>query len=142
MALLHSFDIADRKGLEIVILTALLTFQDTNEAYHTRDAPYSDSESKLLPTTPPLNIVAPRPSIFGLRRTSETRLDPPPAEVPALPMLPPRPERRTGVERIAEMHALRAAQGEGEANEVEVAEEGRVEDYALYAEKLLQVRCL
>ncbi|OBZ65263.1 hypothetical protein A0H81_14779 [Grifola frondosa] len=31
---LNRFDIHDRKGLEIVILTALLTFQDSNDAYH------------------------------------------------------------------------------------------------------------
>ncbi|KAF9018626.1 hypothetical protein BDZ89DRAFT_1073763 [Hymenopellis radicata] len=31
---LNRFEIEDRKGLEIVILTALLTFQDANEAHH------------------------------------------------------------------------------------------------------------
>ncbi|OBZ65250.1 hypothetical protein A0H81_14774 [Grifola frondosa] len=54
------------------------------------------------------------------------------------PALPPKPAPRTGVERIAEMHMVRAAQGEGEANEVEVGEEGDVLEYAQYAEGLLK----
>ncbi|KAF9244642.1 hypothetical protein BU15DRAFT_86013 [Melanogaster broomeanus] len=31
---LHRFDIEDRKGLEIIILTALMTFQDASDVYH------------------------------------------------------------------------------------------------------------
>lgn len=58
----------------------------------------------------------------------------------AAPALPPKPEARTGLERIMEMHTLRAAQGEGEANEVQVGVEGSVEDYARYTEELLKVR--
>ena len=37
------------------------------------------------------------------------------------------------------MHTIRAAQGEGEANEVQVGDEGTVADYASYADKMLRV---
>ena len=132
-----SFDIQDRKGLELVILTALLTFQDANDTYHTRDLTPGESSPESQPTTPPATAAESTLSgFFGLsRRVSEIRLDPPRQEVP--PQLPPKPEKRTSVERIAELHALRSAQGEGEVNEVHVSQEGSVDDYARYAEKLL-----
>ncbi|KAI0742057.1 hypothetical protein C8Q80DRAFT_1274377 [Daedaleopsis nitida] len=105
---INRFDVADLKGLEIVILTALLTFQDLNETYHTpKDG-----------TTPPATSTS----------TSA------PTEPPALP---PKPEPRKGIDRVAELHAVRTAQGEGDANEIEVGEECGIEDYARYAERLL-----
>lgn len=55
------------------------------------------------------------------------------------PALPPKPAPKSGVDRIAETHAVQAARGEGEANEVLVGEEGNAEEYAEYAEKLLRV---
>lgn len=120
------FDINDRKGLEIVILTALLTFQDSNEAYHT--PPVQDGSN-----TP----AAAKAGFFSMtRRPSETQ-EPTPATAP--PALPPKPPQKVGVEKIAEVHAVHAAQGEGEANEVEVGDDGHVEDYAEYAEGLLRV---
>ncbi|EKM50235.1 uncharacterized protein PHACADRAFT_264854 [Phanerochaete carnosa HHB-10118-sp] len=129
---LNRFDINDRKGLEIVILTALLTFQDSNEAYHT---PSSD------PPTP-AQTSSGLSGFFGtVRRASDTTLQTlskQTSEVDAPPPLPPKPEPRVGVERIAEVHAIRAAQGEGESNEVLVADEGTIEDYAKYAEGLLK----
>ncbi|KAI0316520.1 hypothetical protein OF83DRAFT_1060194 [Amylostereum chailletii] len=91
---LHRFDVGDRKGLEIVLLTALLTFHDLNDAYHA-GAP------------------------------AETAV--------AAPVPPPKPAPRVGIDRIAEMQAAR-----GEVNEVTVAEEGVVEDYAEYAAQLLE----
>lgn len=97
------FDIADRKGLEITLLTTLLTFQDlsaTNNAASTEPS---------VPSTPSLH-----------------------AE-PA-PPLPPRPAPKTGVDRVAEMHAMRY-----EPNEVTVDGEGSVDDYGEYAEGLLAV---
>jgi hypothetical protein len=51
------------------------------------------------------------------------------------PSPPPRPAPKTGVDRVAEMHALRY-----EPNEVTVNEEGSVENYGEYAEGLLAVR--
>jgi hypothetical protein len=75
-----SFDIDDRKGLEIVILTALLTFQDLNDVYH---APREENSSGPSPIT-------------GGRKISEGA--PPP---------PPKPAPKTGIYRIAEMQALR-----------------------------------
>jgi hypothetical protein len=124
------FDINDRKGLEIVILTALLTFQDSNDAYHT---PPAESSSPNLPSSGISGF-------FGTsRRVSDPALSRQTSEVDVAPPVPPRPAPKTGMNMIAEMHALRAAQGEGEANEVQVAEEGSVEDYAQYAEGLLKV---
>ena len=73
------FDIEDRKGLEIVILTALLTFQDANDAYH------------ATPPTPSRQSSGPTPS--------EAAAPPPPP--------PPRPEPKSGVDRIAELQAIR-----------------------------------
>lgn len=114
-----SFDIDDRKGLEIVILTALLTFQDTNEVYH----------------SPPENN-----SLMGVRRKSSaadpaTEMSPSPAlQLTPPPPLPPKPAPKTGVDRIAEIHALR-----GDVNEVTVEDEGAVDDYAQYVANLLEV---
>jgi hypothetical protein len=99
---LFRFEIADRKGLEITILTTLLTFQDLNAA---NNAPLE-------------------PVILSHPVQSET---------PPIP--PPRPAPKTGIDRIAEMHAMRY-----EPNEVTINEEGSVEDYGEYAESLLAVR--
>lgn len=120
------FDIDDRKGLEIVILTALLTFQDSNEAHHTPPAADGSTASS-----------AAKAGFFGMsRRPSDTQEPPPPI---APPVLPPKPAPRVGVDKIAEVHAVHAAQGEGEANEVEVGDDGTIEQYAEYAEGLLRV---
>ncbi|KAF9077965.1 hypothetical protein BDP27DRAFT_1207834 [Rhodocollybia butyracea] len=103
---LNRFDINDRKGLEIVILTALLTFHDANDVHHT-------PKSSPAPTSTPS---ASAPII----------LEPPPSP-------PPRPEPKIGVDRIAELQAIR-----GEFNEVTVENEGSVADYAQYCWNILQ----
>lgn len=72
---LGRFDINDRKGLEIVMLSALLSFQDFNDELHGASA------------TPP---------ILGTPASKSRDASPPPPE------LPPKP-RRSGVEIIAEM---------------------------------------
>ena len=59
----------------------------------------------------------------------------PPTPPEAPPSPPPRPAPKTGINRIAEMHAMRY-----EPNEVTVNEEGTIEDYGEYAEGLLAVR--
>ena len=112
---LGRFDIDDRKGLEIVMLTALLTFHDANEAYHT-----------------PKDPEAPSTSLFGVRRTVSEGT-PPATDGPPVP--PPKPAPKTGVDRIAEIQAIK-----GEYNEVTVEEEGTIEDYGEYCHQLLQVR--
>ncbi|KAJ4470113.1 hypothetical protein J3R30DRAFT_3301509 [Lentinula aciculospora] len=99
------FDVNDRKGLEIVILTTLLIFHDSNDTYHS-------------PKTSPLSTPTPLASAPIL-------LEPPSPS--------PRPELKTGVDRIAELHAMR-----GEFNEVTVEAEGSVDDYAQYCWNLLQ----
>jgi hypothetical protein len=104
------FDFNDRKGLEIVILTALLTFQDLNESYHT-------PEGSLTTTPAPTRT----PSAAGV--------------VVLNPLtLPPKPEPKTGVDRIAELQAIA-----GEYNEVTVDVEGHPNDYAAYCSRLLEV---
>ena len=120
-----SFDIEDRKGLEIVILTALLTFQDSNETYHT-------PKEGNTPTSTPTPAPAPAPPASAVAAAAAAASSGPPA-------IPPRPAPRHGLERVAEMHAVRNALGEGDANEVHVWEECDVEDYAQYAERLLNV---
>ncbi|GLB41766.1 hypothetical protein LshimejAT787_1003660 [Lyophyllum shimeji] len=106
---LNRFDIDDRKGLEIVILTALLTFQDANETYH---APQDASQSPTLG-----------------RKASAT----PDASTTRAPQPPPKPAPKTGVERIAELQAT-----QGEYNEVMVGDEGHVDHYAEYCTRLLE----
>ncbi|ETW79324.1 hypothetical protein HETIRDRAFT_245675, partial [Heterobasidion irregulare TC 32-1] len=103
---LNRFDINDRKGLEIALLTALLTFHDLNDSYH-----------KPLPEQTPAITEASLP-----RQASGSA--PPP---------PPKPAPKTGVDRIAEMHAVR-----GEVNDILVEDEGQVSDYAQYAMNLLE----
>ncbi|KAL4250494.1 hypothetical protein ABKN59_006971 [Abortiporus biennis] len=124
---LNRFDIDDRKGLEIVMLTALLTFGDSNEALHTPEpTPVSTPSGSTISSTPSAPTSVPdTPPLLSL------------PSGPA-PMIPPKPAPKTGIERIAELHAIRTAQGEGEANEVEVSMEGTVDDYARYAEGLLK----
>lgn len=52
----------------------------------------------------------------------------------APPKPPPKPAPKAGVDRIAELQAIR-----GEYNEVTVEDEGPVEDYAQYCSNLLSV---
>ncbi|KAF4593156.1 hypothetical protein EYR38_008868 [Pleurotus pulmonarius] len=114
---LNRFDIDDRKGLEIVMLTALLTFHDANDTYHKDGEPPSAT------------------SFFGVRRTTSeaTVAESSAAGQSAPPTLPPKPTPRGGIDRIAEMQAI-----QGEYNEVTVTEEGSIEDYGQYCFNLLQ----
>lgn len=111
----YRFDIDDRKGLEIVILTTLLTFQDANEAAHT---PRDEGSSSGL--------------AMGIRRMTSTASQPVIMTPPPPP--PPKPAPKTGIDRIAEMQAAR-----GEYNEIAVEDEGSIEDYAQYCLNLLEV---
>lgn len=85
-----------------MLLTALFTFSDLNEGYHTA----SDGKPG-----------------YPRRRTS------------GAPPVPPKPEPRVGVERIAEMQAYK-----GEVNELVVEDEGEIEDYGGHGWNLLKVR--
>lgn len=96
------------------MLTALLTFQDLNEQYHS-----PREEASPVSNTPPV-IQIPNDS----RKTPATAAPPP----------PPKPAPKKGVERIAEMQQAR-----GEYNEITVEEDGNVQDYAQYCLNLLQV---
>jgi len=97
---LNRFDIADRKGLEVTLLTTLLTFQDLSAAHN----------------SPP----------------AESSVPSPPVQAEVTPPLPPRPAPKTGIDLVAEKHAMRY-----EPNEVTVDGEGSVENYGEYAEGLL-----
>lgn len=112
----NRFDIDDRKGLEIVVLTALMTFQDANEANRKPDS------------NPPLPIsnIPPSPVAPVVHTVSSNDMPPP---------TPPKPAPKTGVERIAEMQAIK----EGEYNEIIISDEGNVHDYAEFCNRLLQV---
>ena len=110
------FEINDRKGLEIVVLTALLTFQDSNEAQRNLDPTPSQPSSSIPLNKSPSSQVA---------RTIPGDIPPPP---------PPKPAPKTGVDRIAEMQAMK-----GEYNEIIISDEGNVHDYAEYSNNLLQV---
>lgn len=109
-----SFDINDRKGLEIVMLTALLTFQDTSDSFH---GSTSESSSPIAGTV--------------RRRGSATALSPPLAD------RPPPATSKSGVNQIARLQAM-----SGEVNDVKVSNEGTVEEYAQYCWNLLQVSVL
>lgn len=109
MRMAFRFDIEDRKGLEIVLLTALLTFQDVSDAYH---------EPNVTATATP--------------HTSAPISTTPPAA--AAPTPPPKPVPKKGIERIAELQL-----GRGQVNEVTVLEEGAITDYAKHCARLLQV---
>jgi hypothetical protein len=109
----NRFDIDDRKGLEIVILTALLTFQDASDTYH---EPSSDGNA----TTSALKSLTTRKASGG---------------TPPVP--PPKPAPKKGVERVAEMQA---STGRGEVNEVFIVDECSFKDYAQYCARMLQVR--
>lgn len=111
------FDINDRKGLEIVVLTALLTFQDFHESQRNPD---------LTPPPPPSNIFKASSPAAPAARTLPLGDTPPPP--------PPKPAPKTGVDRIAEMQAM-----EGEYNEIIISDEGNVHDYGVYCNNLLQV---
>ncbi len=116
----NTFEKDDRKGLEIVMLTALLTFHDANDTYH------KDGEPTSTPSS----------GFFGVRRTTAeaTVAESSAAGQSGPPTLPPKPTPRGGIDRIAEMQAI-----QGEYNEVTVTEEGSIEDYGQYCFNLLQV---
>ncbi|KAL4066053.1 hypothetical protein J3A83DRAFT_4048186, partial [Scleroderma citrinum] len=109
---LQRFDIDDRKGLEIVILFALLTFQDSSDAYHDPSAvPAGNAADSAVPAA-----IQAHPGNKGV----------PPA-------LPPKPAPKKGVDKIAELQ-----RGRGQVNEISVSEEGDAQDYAKYCSRLLQ----
>ena len=83
---LGRFDINDRKGLEIVILTALLSFQDSSDAYHGSRAEGSSSSIPTLST---------------IRKSPDNA-----------PAPPPKPPQKTGLDRVVELQAIRTAVNE------------------------------
>jgi hypothetical protein len=107
------FDVDDRKGLELVILTALLTFSDSNEQ-SAAPAALSPNHSRVVSSN---STVKPSTQV---------------SEAPPLP--PPKPAPKAGIDRVAELQAIR-----GEYNEVTVEDEGSVEHYAQYCSNLLSV---
>ena len=89
-----------------------MTFSDSNEAHH---------------------IPAARPPVSGTPKPiTSSNADFPASE--SAPGPPPKPPAKTGVDRIAELQAIR-----DEYNEITVEDEGSVEDYAQYCSILLNV---
>jgi len=87
-----------------------MTFSDSNEAHRTPAA-----------TPPVFEIIS-----NADPQSSESALK-----------LPPKPPAKTGVDRVAELQAIR-----NEYNEVTVEDEGSVDDYAQYCSILLNVCAL
>jgi len=87
-----------------------MTFNDSNDLYHT-------------PTLSSSSIP---------REGSDNNVPTSPITRPA-PAPPPRPPKKLGIDRIAEIQALR-----GQFNEVTVENEGSVEDYGQYCANLFQ----
>jgi len=88
-----------------------MTFHDSNDVYH---SPQGSSNS--IP-----------------RRSSGNDNVPTSPAVGRTPVPPPKPPPKTGIDRIAELQALR-----GQFNEVTVEDEGSVEDYGQYCANLFQ----
>ena len=66
--MLERFDIDDRKGLEIVILSALLSFQDYSDEVHTNSTPLLGMpvlKGPKSPEEPPSPEVPPKPKRPG-----------------------------------------------------------------------------
>ncbi|KAJ3864397.1 hypothetical protein EV359DRAFT_41136 [Lentinula novae-zelandiae] len=105
------FDIEDRKGLELVILTSLLTFLDSADA----NFPHMivNDEQSLVP-----GVITPPPPGGGGRRKSIIR---------------PRKATSSGVDLVAQLLAPRLV-----IHEVTVHEEGEIEDYAKFCWRLLR----
>ena len=130
----NRFEIQDRKGLEIVILTALMTFVDA-----TREG----GSGAAAPSTPIVSSSAQAAAIVGVSQGTATMQNVRPSPHGRQgsgtfnvkpPALPSKPAPKTGVDRIAEIQA-----GKGEYNEIIVEEEGSVEDYGELCTRLLQV---
>lgn len=115
---LNRFDIDDRKGLEIVILTALLTFQDASDSYH--EAPNDNNATSAATTS----------ALKGFTEMTARKVSSGPTYSPPVP--PPKPGPKKGVERVAEIQASR-----GEVNEVLIVEECSPKDYARYCARML-----
>ncbi|KAG2103679.1 hypothetical protein BD769DRAFT_1506289 [Suillus cothurnatus] len=120
---LNRFDIDDRKGLEIVILTALLTFQDASNSYH---EPPNESNA----TSPPVALAATTSALKSITEMTARKASGAPTSSP--PVVPPKPTPKTGVERVAEIQAFR-----GEVNEVLIVDECSFKDYARYCARML-----
>ncbi|EJD48273.1 hypothetical protein AURDEDRAFT_101921 [Auricularia subglabra TFB-10046 SS5] len=106
---LHRFDINDRKGLEIVMLSSLLTFTDSSEEYHARSTGQTP-----MPSPPVASSATANPAASAA---------PPPA-------VPPKSVR----DRIVMAQAAQDLS----PNEIVVTDEVDVNEYANYGCDLLQ----
>ncbi|KAJ3891237.1 hypothetical protein GG344DRAFT_25059, partial [Lentinula edodes] len=110
---LDRFEIEDRKGLELVILTAILTFLDSADV-NFPSMMVNDERS-------PVPGVIPPPPGGGRRKSMWTALS------------PPRRATSSGVDLIAQLLAPRHV-----IHEITVYEEGGIEDYAKFCWRLLR----
>ncbi|KAJ3847281.1 hypothetical protein EV368DRAFT_51479 [Lentinula lateritia] len=118
---LDRFDIEDRKGLELVILTSILTFLDSADA-NFPNMIVNDEQSPVPGVITPL-----LPGGGGRRKSMWTAISPFGSTI--------RPGRATssGVDLIAQLLAPRHV-----IHEVTVYEEGEMEDYAKFCWRLLR----
>lgn len=120
--LFYRFDIDDRKGLEVVLLAALLTFSDYTEGFRDPTNAVDPTTVKLTATTPPAGGNSSGASSgfrFGLGGGS--------ASPPAAQAVPPPP---------------RIQFTSSDANEIMVTEEGTVPLYAEHCASVLAVSCI
>ncbi|THH10762.1 hypothetical protein EW145_g1104 [Phellinidium pouzarii] len=106
---INRFDIHDRKGLEIVLLSALLSFQDYSDELHGGRREENASSSSAAPTK-------------SVMKAQDLEV--------LAPQLPPKP-RKSGLEKVAEMQR-------GDLGEIQVEDEGKIDDYAQYCTNLLE----
>lgn len=120
------FDIDDRKGLEVVLLAALLTFTDHTEGFRDPANQTDPTTAKLTGITPANNTIngggSGSSSRFGLGSPVTT----PPAVANVPPLATPTPPR---IELTS-----------GSPNEIFVTEEGTVRQYAEHCAAVLAVR--
>ncbi|KZV98779.1 hypothetical protein EXIGLDRAFT_831994 [Exidia glandulosa HHB12029] len=115
---LHRFDINDRKGLEILMLTALLTFTDQSEEYHAKTTGATSLPNSARPS-PPIAIPSQR-----------MMMDSPMTPVAPPPPVPP----KSALDRIV----MAQAQQDMGPNEILISNDADVDDYARYGRDLLQ----
>ncbi|KAJ4468293.1 hypothetical protein J3R30DRAFT_3305992 [Lentinula aciculospora] len=132
---LNRFDIEDRKGLELVILSGLLTFLDSADVNQNQN---QDSRPRARSS---LGSVQPQPSCSNSPSASRHHSTPAAAlgshsistKSKSSPPTPPPTPPPSGTDFIAQMHALRSV-----IHEVTVYEEGTIEDYARFCWRLLR----
>ncbi|KAJ3733699.1 hypothetical protein DFJ43DRAFT_994521 [Lentinula guzmanii] len=126
---LNRFDIEDRKGLELVFLTSLLTFLDSADA---RNSTKEDEGTGGLGGDKKKSTWTAL-SPFGGSGESKLASGSPEQVIPSPRSSPLQSVAQSGVNMIARMQALRTV-----VHETTVFEEGEIDDYAGFCWRLLK----